>query len=159
MLSSTKHVSISMHCSPIQKCVLWSMQEFPAVHLDIALRHIPSCQDLHAVLRPNDLASWHHASHPASWYARYGTIYYLWAGDLGLLDHDKGRCNQSSLTYIVHRIICHWLKQINRFLKKKNHHKVNTAIFSTPGSSPLILGCKIGAVTYIFKHILHVLAK
>lgn len=156
MLSSTKHVSISMHHSPIRKCVLWSMQEFPAMRSAIALRHILSWQDLHAVLRPNDLVS----RFPPSKLVCKVCHYYLWAGNLSLLDHDKGRCNQSSLTYVVHRIICHWLKQINRFLKKKKkHHKVNSAIFSTPGSSALILGYQIGAVTYIFKHILHVLAK
>lgn len=43
---------------------------------------------------------------------------HLGTGDFSLLDHDEGRGDQGALSYIVDRVVGHWLQQVDGFLWK-----------------------------------------
>lgn len=47
---------------------------------------------------------------------------YLGTGDFGLLDHDEGRGDESTLSHIIYWVIGHWLQQIDGFLWRYNRH-------------------------------------
>lgn len=51
---------------------------------------------------------------------------YLGTGDLRLLDHDEGRCDEGALSDIIDWIVGHGLQQIDSLLSMHSHNNMVT---------------------------------